>query len=67
MKTKWYSTKRYEFEALVLGVILFIGSWVLSTQFGAPELIRLPLFIIGIVLTILSAFLITLRLIAPYF
>ena len=66
MKTKWFSTKRYEFEALAFGVILFVGSWFLSTQFGAPELIRLPLFIIGGVFIVLSAFLIALRLIAPY-
>lgn len=67
METKWFSVKRYEFEALVFGVVLLVGSWILSTQFSAPAVLILVLGGIGFIFTILSASLIILRLIARFF
>lgn len=67
METKWFSVKRYEFEALVFGVILLVGSWILSTQFSAPAALIFVLGVIGFLFTILSALLIILKLIARFF
>ena len=67
MQTKWFSVKRYEFEVFVFGIVLMVGSWVLYSKFGAPELLVFFLMIIGFVFTILSTLYIILRLISPLF
>ena len=54
MWTKWFSTGRYEFEVLIIGIVLFVGSWLLESRLNAPEYITVPLFLIGGIFILIS-------------
>jgi len=66
VETKWFSVKRYEFQSLIIGVGLLVGSWFLSNNFGVSDFIVGVVGILGLIITLISGVFIVLSLISLF-